>query len=733
MPPVIFFLIKMADQELEDYIKHRQSWYYWDHMAKLYVHNVGPHRSREKGIDSISRNPNITMEIVEANPFFPWDYLALAGNPSISLETAEKFLVVENGWKEDPINDEIFYESDISLNANVTWEIVKAHPEKRWNYEKMSRNPNITWEIIQSNPDKPWSIKEFSKNPNVTWELIRDNPDLPWDFYGTMSHMKFLPEDLPEILAGEKYGFTIQFLSENPNLTWDIVKANPEIEWDYHTMTVNPNITWEIMQTNSEFAQYKLMFLANPNISWKIIDSQLSKSYPGDALLELEFNPTILQNELIRQEILEYGGEVPPGVTKYPISLDYEPEEISPPKIVRENEIQKYAVERAAQVFWDFVLSKPDEAWNPYHLMANPNLTPDIIVKNKLRGVIKSGPIREFVWAPGVLSQNPNIDAAFVRDFIKTDPDRGWDFEALSENPGITPEIVLENLELPWKLRGLSKNPNTTWDLVLAIRETNPVIANLPDVRHYLMRNDADDEWDLDELSANPGITWEVVKNNPLVPWNYSRLSINPNVTWEIVQANPRQPWDFMGLAQNPNITDEIIRNNLTLPWGDFVKARATGDFSKIDWEIEQRLWTKNITWDMVQKYPEAPWDWFIMTANPNITWDIIVENPDKPWVIGHFSANPNLTTQIIDENPDVEWDYYSISANPMTLQRKMILEKVLLEEESRISREAEATLIEGFDMLERKEFDLPLVELMLNVITQQNELLEMRSTRTKK
>ena len=37
-------------------------------------------------------------------------------------------------------------------------------------------------------------------------------------------------------------------LSENPNITWEIVKANLDKPWDWEQLSRNPNITWEIVK-----------------------------------------------------------------------------------------------------------------------------------------------------------------------------------------------------------------------------------------------------------------------------------------------------------------------------------------------------------------------------------------------------------------------------------------------------------------------------------------------------
>ena len=42
---------------------------------------------------------------------------------------------------------------------------------------------NHYFKFIQDNPDnpdKPWNWKSISMNPNITMDIIRDNPDKPW-------------------------------------------------------------------------------------------------------------------------------------------------------------------------------------------------------------------------------------------------------------------------------------------------------------------------------------------------------------------------------------------------------------------------------------------------------------------------------------------------------------------------------------------------------------------------
>ena len=109
----------------------------------------------------LSLNPNMTGEIVQANPQIPWNYKYL----SKKIKSCDH---------------------NVSANPNVTWKTVYEIPNERWNYRELSKNPNITWEIVKSNPDKDWDYSLLSCNPNITWEIVEENPDNPW-CYGALT------------------------------------------------------------------------------------------------------------------------------------------------------------------------------------------------------------------------------------------------------------------------------------------------------------------------------------------------------------------------------------------------------------------------------------------------------------------------------------------------------------------------------------------------------------------
>ena len=68
---------------------------------------------------------------------------------------------------------------------------------------------------------------------------------------------------------------------------------------------------------------------------------------------------------------------------------------------------------------------------------------------------------------------------------------------------------------------------------------------------------------------------------------------------------------------------------------------------------------------EIIEKYPNKPWDWNSISRNPNITMMMIEKYPNKPWNWECISMNPNLTIEMIEKYPNKNWDWVDISNNP--------------------------------------------------------------------
>ena len=83
-----------------------------------------------------------------------------------------------------------------------------------------------------------------------------------------------------------------------------------------------------------------------------------------------------------------------------------------------------------------------------------------------------------------------------------------------------------------------------------------------------------------------------------------------------------------------------------------------------------------NVLEYLLEKYPNKPWDWSDISANPNITMEIIEKCPDKPWEWDWISRNPNITIEIIEKYPDKPWNWSWLSRHPNLTMK--IIEKYI-------------------------------------------------------
>ena len=195
-------------------------------------------------------------------------------------------------------------------------------------------------------------------------------------------------------------------------------------------------------------------------------------------------------------------------------------------------------------------------------------------------------------------------------------------------------EFVEKHIEHPtWDWQGISKSPQLTINMI----EKYP-----------------DKFWDwYCGISNNSDIILEIIKNNKFMDKNLNWISIskNPIITTRIIEEYPDKPWNWkLGISYNPNITIEFINK-----YGGMCK--------QFDWKAISKH--KNITMDIIEKYPDKPWNWKYISFNPNITIEFINKYPDKPWNWKHISSHRKITMKIIEKYPDKPWDWKGISQNP--------------------------------------------------------------------
>jgi len=405
-------------------------------------------------------------------------------------------LYIGEGSPDDEYNDwKNLQWGDISKNPNITWEIIKNNLDMPWAWFYVTENPNITWEIIKNNPDMQWHWRCIKRNPNITWDIVKSNLDIPWDWDSFFDEVD-LPDDdiyqkyeiepsytksnhfwknynaIEEILKFVKehpeYSWNWEFLSKivdkellykypDNDWNWDLISGSPNLSfeyvlehldkpWHWNRISLNPSITWENIKSNLDKNWDWYNISSNPSITWENIQSNLDKDWDWYNISEQHY---------ITWDIVISNPDIP---------WDWE------------------CLSMHQNITLEHILSNLDCPWEWKYISYNPNLTADIIEQNMERD-----------WDWYTIQQNYNIpcedilrvqtkfltinsrneDTEHIRnrnDFkiehAVNNPDLSWGWH-LSCHQNVTLKDIQDHPNIKWNWFSVSGNPNLTWEFIL--------------------------------------------------------------------------------------------------------------------------------------------------------------------------------------------------------------------------------------------------------------------------
>ncbi len=69
----------------------------------------------------------------------------------------------------------------LSMNSNITLDIIKSHPELPWRWDFALMNSNIPIDYILYNiNNEQWDLKWLSQHPNLTMDIVKSHPEISW-------------------------------------------------------------------------------------------------------------------------------------------------------------------------------------------------------------------------------------------------------------------------------------------------------------------------------------------------------------------------------------------------------------------------------------------------------------------------------------------------------------------------------------------------------------------------
>ncbi len=389
--------------------------------------------------DAVTRNPNITSEIIADNLNYPWDFEYVSKHLMHSITPKMIIEHPDKNWCFDRL----------SSWSGITIELVLAFKDRHWRplilylnkainilnimelsylfpyyIPSISTRPDLTIDIIKDNPQFEWCWNPISCHKNITIDIVLQNPDIPWN-YNTMS--------------------------ANSNMTWNIIKANPQIPWNIHIVSANDNITIDIVMDNIDLAWDFELLSANETLTWTDVKNTINiLPWELDVLVYRKQIDWVVIEELIEEDWDFY-------ILSEPIDLPWDLVRNYPSK-----HWDFYQLSKRKDIAWDLVMAYPDKLWNYQLLSENTSVTKEVINSTlhkqwnmkelcKLQHICKciiSGEINTNInrfMAIGSYYEF-NIIKNILDYYMLNEDNRNILINSALENPLITPKIINKNI-----------------------------------------------------------------------------------------------------------------------------------------------------------------------------------------------------------------------------------------------------------------------------------------------
>ena len=121
-------------------------------------------------------------------------------------------------------------------------EMVLHLPRLQCDWWSVSRNPGITMQDIIDNPQCFWEFFAVSENPNLTVDILSMYAPIRFKWYSVTSNPGITMQD---IMDHPEYPWDPYAICENPNLSIQMILDTPVERWNgrWDVISCNPGIT----------------------------------------------------------------------------------------------------------------------------------------------------------------------------------------------------------------------------------------------------------------------------------------------------------------------------------------------------------------------------------------------------------------------------------------------------------------------------------------------------------
>ena len=387
---------------------------------------------------------------------------------------SNKHRIVNWASVKHPFLHEYLLQRDVNLIKNIAnqlnEEFVLKYGHSGWNWESIADKECVTLSVFRLFPHLLENKLFLSKFTNYTIELLKAYPEVKWDW---------------------------SKCSQCKGIKMKDIEDHPLFPWDWSKVCCNPNITGEFI----------LKHIKKP-LDWNCISSCVN-IFQDDIILQLvpyiKFE-LLVQNRYLKMEF----------VIRF---RHWKWENIEPPVKIFDvlllpelNWEEHMTWDTFDDITLDIVLDNLHIPWDFEILGKKAFVTMDLFDKFP------------FTRCNGnSLSSNPNIRI----EYVKNHPEKNWNWRNLSENMGISEAEILDNLDLPWD-----------W---IDISHRGPVSIHF--IAQVLKLKQAPLSWG--HLFTRVPLA-EILKH-PEYPWDFkqSRVVLSISNFYQYIVKYPEKEWNF--------------------------------------------------------------------------------------------------------------------------------------------------------------------------------------------
>ncbi len=285
--------------------------------------------------------------------------------------------------------------------------------------------------------------------------------------------------------------------------------------------------------------------------------------------------------------------------------------------------------------------------------------------------LVLDNPDKKWDWS--ALSSNIGISLAD----ISANSNKPWDWNEISDRSDMTLEFFRQNLDKPLDIAVLSCNQSPEIELILCefpdLDWQYGLMGELDgfsylDIHIETVLKLKDKPWDWDELTCiNRGISIDDILNHPELPWSFYGI-IRERMDLSIAAIN-KLTEVYPDLSTKYYITPEKLINNSYIPWDDLMELLKNPKYTTLYSHCDKIANNVNVTIEriiyLLDKYPElndSKLFWQCLSMNPAIKASDVAKYPDKPWYWFSISKKQDVTMNMVLSLPYKPWDWDMLS-----------------------------------------------------------------------